>query len=91
MKKTERKKMSRFMARACIVFLAAGLVVITAGAIIKMPTIQYIGVGIALVSFFIRMFGLRCPNCGCSNNLPQWSQSGTMKCRRCSQPLEYDK
>ena len=50
-----------------------------------------LGVVFAIVGLFIQCVLLRCPDCGRSSTLPQWSKNRTYHCIRCGKPFTYDK
>ena len=83
-------KLSRKWARISIVcigvFLTGGLVT----CFTNHPVGILAGLPFAIASLVIKFVVLRCPGCGRSAAVPQWSKSGTYFCPRCGIRLEYD-
>lgn len=84
-------KLSRFWARACIVLLAAALLLAITGALLNTKWLILVGILLTPISYLIRMVCLSCPCCGYRAAPPQWSKSGTIHCIKCGKPFEYDK
>jgi fatty acid desaturase len=83
------KKMSRTLARASIVMVAIGCVLLFFTAALSNIWLAVIGSIVMIASLLVKAF-LKCPNCGHGGMVPQWSKSGTIHCPKCGKAVEYD-
>ena len=84
-------KISRTYARACIITLSIGILMLLVGGYFDNIVYLYIALVFTSIAFIIKYFVLKCPYCGWAGVPPQWSKSGTIYCPKCGKLMEYDK
>ena len=83
------KKLSRSWARAAIILMIVGIVVMF--ALRRYVLGLVLGLVLLGLGYGIQFFKLRCPACKKGYAAAQWKRSGTQRCTKCGHFYEYDK
>lgn len=84
------RKMSRKWARISIALMAAGVLLVCVGVMLKSYVPIVPGFVLLAAAVGVKLSKLRCPHCTAFATTPQWFGSGNKKCKKCKRFIEYD-